>query len=463
MRRIIKAFIKILFLSIFIHRISLPEGFSQEAEFQNFTCTSNPEVSYTVYQPEGFSHGKMVYILDPAGRSDQAIDRFKLVADQLNIMLICSKNSKNGPIDINLSVFNDVLSDSKLRFSYDTSNVILSGFSGGSRAAFRISTFYKNKVNAVIGCGAGLPANMKLPDDPGFQYVGLTGITDMNFYEMLDLDLQLNKRSNRSGIFFFNGGHSWPPDSVLLLAAKWLKVSDEEIQFTDDGIESTDDGLIKLFEEINDQNDQSYEPWVKAYQLERFAELVSDDGGEMAMKEELQTIQQDPGFKKSSKSFQSYWDKFKDEKEEMVEEIGNIRYSNLSTITLEPNGWWLTKIQMINGFVKSKSLEKRNMGLRLQDFLWRNCIEQGMISYNESQYLPVIKYDDIMKEIKPESYIPWIRSALCHVKLGDQSNALKNLKNAVERGFSNREYMEKNFDVLSSEKEYQKILRDLGK
>lgn len=456
MNGMIKAVIKTFILFIFAYRICLPECFSQEAKFHKITSVKNPEVTYSVYQPEGFSRGKMIYILDPAGRSDWAIGKFKLIADQLNIMLICSKNSKNGPIDINLSVFNDVLSDSKQRFSYDTSNVILSGFSGGSRATFRISTYFKNRVNAVIGCGAGLPSNMKLSDDMGFQYVGITGITDMNFYEMLDLDFQINKRSNRTGIFFFNGGHTWPPDSVLLLAAKWLKVSD-------DNIESTDDGLINLFQEINDQNDQSFESWVKAYQMERFAELLSNEVGKEIITEELSDIQQDPGFEKSSRSFQSYWDKFKDEKNEMVEEIGNIRYSNLSTITLKPKSWWLTKIQMINGFVKSKSLEKKNMGLRLQDFLWRNCIEQGMISYNESQYIPVIKYDDIMKQVQPESYIPWIRSAHCHLKLGDQNNALKNLKNAIDRGFLNKEYLEKNFDILSSEKEYQKILKDLNK
>ena len=48
-------------------------------------------MSYSVYQPDGFSYGKMIYILDPAGWSEFAIDKFKSIADQLNIMLICSE------------------------------------------------------------------------------------------------------------------------------------------------------------------------------------------------------------------------------------------------------------------------------------------------------------------------------------------------------------------------------------
>jgi hypothetical protein len=456
MNGMIKAGIKTFFLFIFINQLYLGVGFSQEALFHNIVCVRNPEVTYSVYQPESFSHGKMIYILDPAGRSDLAISKFKLLADHLNIMLICSKNSKNGPIDINLSVFNAVMTDSKQRYSYDSSDVILSGFSGGSRAAFRISTIHSNMINAVIGCGAGLPSNMKISDDPGFQYVGITGITDMNFYEMLDLDIQIKKRSNRSGIFFFHGGHAWPPDSLLLLAAEWINI-------TDDNNKSDGGDLLNLFREIYDQNGQNFESWVKAYQLERFAELLGDDGEKKAITEELLAIQEDQSFEKSSRSFHNYWDTFNEARNEMEEEIGKIRYSNFPDITLKPISWWITKIQMINGSIKSRSLEKKNMGLRLQDFLWRNCFEQGAISYNESQYLPVIKYDDIMKQVHPESYIPWIRSAHCHLKLGDQTMALKNLKHAIDRGFSNREYLEKNFDTLSSEKEYQKILKDLNK
>ncbi len=150
------------------------------------------------------------------------------------------------------------------------------------------------------------------------------------------------------------------------------------------------------------------------------------------------------------------------EQKEMVFEIGNRGVSNLPDISLEPIDWWNFKIQMINSFIKSKSLEKRNMGLRLQDFLWRNCYEHGAISYNKSEFTAVIKYDNIMKKIMPESYIPWIRSANCHVKSGNHSSALIHLKNAVQKGFSNKVYLENNFSSLSSEKGYQKLLEDLN-
>ena len=450
-----KIALKYFFLFTLIHQLCISECFSQEAYFDTITCINNPEVSYSVYQPDGFLHGKMIYILDPAGRSELAISKFKLIADQLNIMLVCSENSKNGPIDNNISIFNAVFSDSKERYAFDTSNVILSGFSGGSRAAFRISTYNKNKVFAMIGCGAGLPSNIKISSDLEFNYAGITGITDMNFYEMLNLDTQIKNRSNKSNIFFFSGGHSWPPDSVLLLAARW-------VIFAGNKNESSIDDLFNLYQTIIDQNKQYFEPWVKAYQLEALIESLHDESDTKTISDELLAIQLDPTFKKKSKSFEDYRSVFLDETTEIVDEIGKIKVSNLSDIPLEPISWWTSKIQMINGFINSKSLEKRNMGLRLQDFLWRNCYEQGAISYNESEYTVVMKFDDIMKQIKPESYIPWIRSANCYVKTGDHSMALNNLKNAVQRGFSNKTYLKNNFESLSSERGYQKILEDLN-
>ena len=450
-----KVNMKYFLIFILIHHLHISECFAQEAYFDTLSCKNNPEVAYSVYQPDGYSNGKMIYILDPAGRSDLAISKFKLIADQLNIMLICSENSKNGPIDINISVFEAVINDCKERFAFDTSNVILSGFSGGSRAAFRISTFYKNRVLAMIGCGAGMPSNMKINSDLGIDYAGISGITDMNFYEMLNLDMQLKKYSNRSSMFFFSGGHSWPPDSVLLLAAKWIILPSSENP-------SSINDLLNTFQKVIHQNNQNFEPWVKAYQLETFIESFLDEKDIETISVELFGIQSDPTFKKRSKSFESYRGIFLEESEEMIDEIGKIRISNLPDISLEPISWWTSKIQMINGFINSKSLEKRNMGLRLNDFLWRNCYEQGAISYNKSEYTAVIKYDDIMKKIMPESYIPWIRSANCHVIAGEHSMALINLKNAVQRGFSNKAYIENTFSSLSSERGYQKLLEDLN-
>ncbi len=125
----------------------------------------------------------------------------------------------------------------------------------------------------------------------------------MNFYEMLDLDMQLKRYFNRSSIFFFNGGHSWPPDSVLLLAMKW-------IIFFDSKNEYTINDLLNLYRKVIDQNSQNFERWVQAYQLEAFIESFHDEIDTNTISDKLLAIQRDKTFKKKSKSFENYRDVF---------------------------------------------------------------------------------------------------------------------------------------------------------
>ena len=82
----LKTAVKYFILFILTHLLWTLECFSREAYSDTITCINNPEVSYSVYQPDGFSYGKMIYILDPAGRSEFAIDKFTKVGKQLNVI-----------------------------------------------------------------------------------------------------------------------------------------------------------------------------------------------------------------------------------------------------------------------------------------------------------------------------------------------------------------------------------------
>jgi len=451
----LKVIIKFFFLFILINLISLSYSLSQGKYIDSISCLGNPKIIYSAYQPEGYFSGKMIYILDPAGRSELALNKFKIVADHLNIMLICSGNSRNGPIERNITVFEEIFKDCKLRFSFDTTNIILSGFSGGSRAAFKLANYYRNIVSGVIGCGAGIPSNMKITRKPEFSYIGITGIRDMNFYEMIDLDNILNKYSTNASIFFFDGGHSWPPGSVLLLSIKWLNyyLNQDESSLKE---------LFQDYQKIISIDYINYETWVQVYQLKNFIEIFDNHLGIHEEKKKLIDIQQDKKYNKSIKLFDQTKSTFQKEYEIMVDEFRKIGNSKFKKDTLKSTVWWTHKIQMINGLTNSKNIEKRNMGFRLKDFLWRNCYEQGSIYFNNMDYAIVIKYDNIWKLIHPESYIPWIRSASCYLKYGDTSAAIKNLKTGITKGFSNREFIIKNFDELSGKRDYQQMLSDLS-
>jgi hypothetical protein len=221
------------------------------------------------------------------------------------------------------------------------------------------------------------------------------------------------------------------------------------------------DKIYDQYRKIFDHDNNHFETWITEYQLERFIQSFGNNIVTAEEKEKLERVRQNRNYQQSIRSFEKYQVVFQEEKELMVDELRNIGVSDLRNVPLKSTDWWTSKIQMINGHIKSKRLEKRNMGLRLKDFLWRNCYEQGAIQFEKSGYDIVLKYDVVWKMMQPESHFPWIRSAICHLKMGDEDETLKNLKMATKKGFSNKDYIEKNFTELSDKKDYQKILEDL--
>ncbi len=187
--------------------------------------------TFALYLPKSYNSAELspiLFIFSPAGNGKKGVDSFIDAAEKYNHILVCSNNSKNGPLDRNFAIaerlFNHVFSN----FNINENGVYLAGFSGGSRLVTAIATV-NDLFKGVIACGAGfssVPSYM--PSTQNFSYAGLCGDRDMNYMEMIDVQKYLNRLKLRNTLFTFDGGHKWPPSEQILMAFDWLEIESQK-------------------------------------------------------------------------------------------------------------------------------------------------------------------------------------------------------------------------------------------
>jgi hypothetical protein len=205
--------------------------------------------SYAVYLPKQYNREKpsaIVFIFDPGGRGKVGIEPFVLAAETYNYILVCSNNSKNGPIDINMEIANRLFESISTVYNLDPSRLYISGFSGGARLAGSLAVS-SDVFQGVIACGASFDGMDKFAlQGNNFSYVGMVGDTDMNYQEMIQNAVWLDKMMVKNTLFISHQDHAWPLQKQMLRAFDWL-----EIQAFKKDIKKTNEITIKKIYEEN--------------------------------------------------------------------------------------------------------------------------------------------------------------------------------------------------------------------
>lgn len=205
--------------------------------------------SYAVYLPKQYNREKpsaIVFIFDPGGRGKVGIEPFVLAAETYNYILVCSNNSKNGPIDINMEIANRLFESVSTVYNLDPSRLYISGFSGGARLAGSLAVS-SDVFQGVIACGASFDGMDKFAlQGNNFSYVGMVGDTDMNYQEMIQNAVWLDKMMVKNTLFISHQDHAWPLQKQMLRAFDWL-----EIQAFKKDIKKTSEITIKKIYEEN--------------------------------------------------------------------------------------------------------------------------------------------------------------------------------------------------------------------
>ncbi len=197
-------------------------------------ASSDTTQTYALYLPTAYDrarHWPVLFLMDPRGRAQVPMRLFRAAAERYGYIVMSSyQTQSDGPVEPNDRAINAMLSDAQSRFSVDVHRFYFAGFSGTGRLAWNYGYSIPDNVAGLIEVGAGLPTpqlllerNVARQTTPFAVFLGV-GTTDFNYEEVRALDAKLEAYGIRHHLEFFDGPHSWPPESVCANALTWLQL-----------------------------------------------------------------------------------------------------------------------------------------------------------------------------------------------------------------------------------------------
>lgn len=382
------------------------------------SCSSDAAQTYSLYLPKGFTTTKkypVLLFLDPGGRGEVPVIRYRSVADKYGIILTCSYNSRNFDAASSVNAIEAIHKDLLERFPVGISKTWLAGFSGGARmASFYAETH--DRIDGVIACGAAFAGERSTAYARKIPFAWIVGIADMNFEEMLQANETLDQADQSSLLLLFNGGHSWPPVEQLSIAAYWL--SGEESLLP--GQPAIDEQLQKM---IRDEK-VMYHAWLEANEYKQL------NGFEKTADSLRQQIESAKGFKQSRRSFSESME----EERKYMDEFSLLFSQSVAVndISISNDDTWKAMSSKLN---RNSSNEYYQLsGERKFDFSWRLCSENYFQFMEIRQYGQAYKTAYILSFFQPAHLNSYYLMARAAAGLMDRSLCLKNLKQAIRKG-----------------------------
>lgn len=206
-------------------------------------CAKDAAYSYALYLPSSYSNDEqwpVIFCFDPRAQGRRPVELLQPAAETYGYILAGSLDSKNGPVEPNQRAAKAVWQDVRERFSADPARVYAAGFSGGAEAAVLFPYLVETRAAGIISCGAGLPAGHQ----PGWvkpaAYYGLIGYWDFRYPDMARLEEPFTASGIVHRIVYFDGWHQWPTSERLGEAVEWL-----ELVAMKSGLKDKDPGFIE--------------------------------------------------------------------------------------------------------------------------------------------------------------------------------------------------------------------------
>jgi len=254
-------------------------------------AASDPTQTYALFLPSRYDASRrwpLLLLMDPRGRAMVPLKLFQDAAERYGYIIMSSYQTRSdGPIEPNDKAVNAILSDAQTKYSIDPRRYYFAGFSGTGRIAWYYAYSVPANAAGVIEVGAGLPEPGLLLTErvahdstAPFAVFLSVGSTDFNYEEVHALDAKLKVYGIRDHLQVFEGGHSWPPESVCTDALTWM-----QLQAMRDGRLATDSRWVdSLFAEAARRADamastDRYAAFLLYQQLEYDFADVHDPGG----------------------------------------------------------------------------------------------------------------------------------------------------------------------------------------
>jgi dienelactone hydrolase len=428
-------------------------------------CGSDHGQSYALYVPSGYTAAKrwpIVYFFDPAGRGRRPLELYKNIAEKYGFIFAGSNNSRNFSSDQSASV-NSIWRDTHDRLSLDERRVYSSGFSGGARVAGAMALSCPQcQMAGIIAHGAGYPSSRADPNDK-LLYFFAVGNRDFNWPEVVTVRREREAHGQPYRVRVFDGSHQWAPVEVMEDAIQWLI-----LKAMQQAVMSPDPAFVdRQFQLIQSELEVARKKGDAIGQLSAYHSLVSDFGGLKSGDEfakNLAVLKQSDALKRALKSEQAEID----EQFALEREISPKLRNYTEGKTDDPNALRLEIVRAMSGLrdqaAHARTERKRLIYGRAFDDIWVEGIENGQQALEARHWETADSCFELMAQVSDNAW-PHVLLAQTHAASGKSKQAIRDLQQAVRRGWKDREALESDvrLSVLHSDADFQKIFAELDR
>lgn len=412
--------------------------------------------SYQVYIPKSAKEQPLavLIIFDPSGFSTNAVRLFQEAAEECQALVFCSDQSKNGPYDRNLAIFENMYADMQTKFDFKNLPKILTGFSGGSRLATLLAVT-KPDIDGVIACGAGYPPIKKNQPTKAtnFGYFGIVGRKDMNYSEMLNVEKNLQMLEVDHHFLYTNAGHTWPGADLHQKALIWQMARLETqnqlttTTFTNKCLQNVQNQLDTLFENGNIIDYRNTKLAVEkvfptSKMILKTKEIKEQDWQE-AVEKRGNLVNNDLKIKKK------YYDEF--------------QLSKYKARNYKSDDWWLSEYKKWSKLTNNSSSEVAFQAARIQYSLYALFVEQTQNAIGWEEYNGAAWSANLLAKMVDNKLYPFYLSAKIAALQQQYKVAEKKLALAVKHGLSKKQSILRDpaFAPMKGRKGFEKILEGL--
>ena len=196
---------------------------------EKVVCAASPQQSYALYLPSSYRPDRpwpILYAFDARGQAMVPAQAFQEAAERFGWIVVSSYNTaSDGPMEPNFTAMHALWADTHARFTINDKRVYAAGYSGTVRFACLLALSAPGSIAGIFGAGAGFPNDVTPKANNPFVFFGTVGDRDFNYYEMMELDQQMDAVHLPHRIELWEGPHDWPPAALAGQGIAWLDLA----------------------------------------------------------------------------------------------------------------------------------------------------------------------------------------------------------------------------------------------
>jgi hypothetical protein len=415
------------------------DSFQVSTVITRVECKKNPALSYALFLPSQYKENKplpAIIFTDPHGDGSYPLYMYSELAEKYGVILLGSNDCKNGLTFNQASpILQTIVSEAFSRLNAEGKEISFAGFSGGAKAAM-VAASEMPIIHTLIYCGAGFK-EIPSPLPPS---LGITGIKDMNYTEVIETDRQLGNTNKAHSVIEWNGKHEWSDQQTFENAFYWIHFRAMEKK-----IRSVDQKMVQSFLSANKTPEKSaIKEEKRLVKLINFLNGVTDV---TVYSNELASLRKQ----------QDYLSAKKKEQDDFALE-SRLKENYIQCIELKDLFWW--RDEMIN-FRKAGN---NPMTERIKGYISLACYSFSSKALQQKDLRGAEKYLGVYALVDPENADRAFMQACLYAMRQNKTGALQSIQEAINYGLRDKTKLESepSFASIRNSPEFNALLMKMN-